>query len=164
MKTSTKIAITIAIAFIIILTVVVIKQNKSQAPIPADDNKVTVLEETSPVSTFTWRYQEAGEDKYGLPLNNISLDAKYENGKIVTIKVDQVQGSCNEIDMSKDDADIVKNSTKIQCYAAGFGQRYKIVKGINSYEVLRKYFVEAEPDSVPPDYKYEKVAEVPLLQ
>lgn len=161
MKTSIKIILGIVIVALVILIAFVVKNNVSEAPV--NSNEVNLSEQSSPAVHFAWRYEDGDLDLDGLPKTKIFLDMTYENGKVVSVKIDEVQGSCNDIDAFSDDKDITKGSTKIQCYAAGFGEWYKIVKGDDSYQVLRKFFVEAHPDSVPPEYSYELVAEVPLL-
>jgi hypothetical protein len=154
MKTTTQTILGI-IALILIVVGIVLTANKKHEP---------VAELTSPATGFTWRYEKGEEDLDGLPKTQIFLEVVYENGKATSTKIDEVQGSCNDIDPKSEDEDRVDGSTKIQCYAAGLGEWYKVVKGAQSYEVMRKNFVEAEPDSVPPEYQYEVVAEAPLLQ
>lgn len=168
MKNSVKIILGIAVIAIVVLVAVIIKKydlfNNNNSQVPAGGSETMTAEKTSPVSGFVWRYEDGEMDSDGFPKTKIFLDAKYDNGTVVILKIDEVQGSCNKVDPLNADKDIVSGSTKIQCYAAGFGEWYKIVKGDDSYEVRRKYFVESEPDSVPPEYHYEVVAEVSLFQ
>ena len=154
MKTSIKITLGILILILAAVAIILLVTKKHHQ----------VVSPVSPVKSFTWRYEKGGNDLDGMPKTQIILDVVYENGKFVSKKIDEVQGSCNVVNPSSKDTDQVKNSTQIQCYAAGFGERYKIVTGDQVYNVVRKNFVEAEPDSVPPNYQYEVVAEIPLVQ
>lgn len=125
-----------------------------------DGTQATSLKATA----FEWRYEEGGVDRDGLPKTRVFLDVRYENEKLVPVEVDEVQGSCNEVDASSDDRDMVKGTSKIQCYAAGYGEWYKIIKADNLYQVVRKYFEEGSPEYDPPEQPYEVVAEVPFVQ
>lgn len=117
----------------------------------------------APLVSFTWRYQEGALNLDGIPGTKIFLDAMNANGKVLSKEIDEVDGSCNDILPSEEDTDIVAGSSKIQCYAAGLGQWFKITKGENSYLVLRKTFEEALPDYTSPSYQYESVAEFPTV-
>jgi hypothetical protein len=157
MKTTTKTLIAIAVvalAIVIIILAIRAKPAQNHAPYQAASEAVS----------FAWKYGDGGEDLDGLPKTQVFLEVGYENGKIVSQKVDEVQGSCNAIDPQKEDTDRVTGTTKIQCYAAGFGEYYKIVKGINTYEVRRKHIEEGVPEVPPTEFKYETVAEFPLMQ
>ncbi len=160
MKPFTKIVIGIVILALAVLVFITINKNRNLET-EETGNNVTL---TSPASAFTWRYEDGGEDSYGLSQTKIILDITYENGKVVATPIDTVQGTCNAIDPKPQDADRVAGTTKIQCYAAGFGQWYKIVKGSDIYEVHRKYFEEGNPDEAPVDHPWETVVEVPLFQ
>lgn len=146
-----KIALVLVALVLAIAIYVVITQHKS-----------TVIEQ-APLVSFTWRYQEGALNLDGIPGTKISLDATYANGKVLSKEIDEVDGSCNEITPSEEDMDIVEGSSKIQCYAAGLGQWFKITKSENSYLVLRKTFEEALPDSTSSSYQYESVAEFPTV-
>lgn len=163
MKPYTKILIGIVILLLVIAAGILIikKHTITESPSPEPTPSVTL---TSPATRFAWSYADGGEDQYGLSQTKIVLDTSYENGKVISTTIDTVQGTCNDIDAKAEDADRVAGSTKIQCYAAGFGQWYKIIKGTDSYEIRRKYFEEAHPDSVPPEYSYETVATIPFTQ
>ena len=165
MKQSTKTIWSIIILAAAILAIVLMFRAGMFGARPTNDmTGVVPSEMTSPATSFAWRYEDGAEDLDGLPKTMVFLDVTYANGKVVSGKVDEVQGSCNAVDPSKDDADITTGSTKIQCYAAGFGEWYKIVKVDTSYEIRRKYFEEASPEMMPTDFPYETVAAVPLFQ
>ncbi len=167
-----KIPIKIIIALVLVIVAVVLALAvKHPAIFRVNTESVTVIEDeipasekNSPASAFAWRYEEGGVDLDGFPKTRIFLDTTYQNGTVTASLVDEVQGSCNSIDPSADDKDIAAGSTKIQCYAAGFGEWYKLVKHDEGYKVMRKFFVEAAPDSIPPEYTYEVVVVIPLLQ
>lgn len=168
MKTSTKTILSIVAIIIAIIVIVIFVKTGILSPktinVPVDQTETTVSGLSSPASTFSWRYESGAEDLDGLPKTIVYLDVIYDNGKVIAQKIDEIQGSCNDVDPSTDDADKVGNATKIQCYAAGLGEWYKVVKGDTTYEVHRKYFEEGSPDVEPVDFKYEKVAEIPLFQ
>ncbi len=157
MKNAMKIVGFLVVVFIVAVIVIAINK-KSKG----------VLNETEPAalsgaaSAFAWRYVPGEDDLDGLPKTVIFVDVTYANGKTVSKKVDEVQGSCNDVDPDAKDYDMVAGTTKIQCYAAGFGEWYKIIKGADSYEVMRKEFAEGSPDFNPPEFPYETVVEIPL--
>ena len=125
------------------------------------DGKISQLENKSKASTFIWKYEEADSlNLDGIPNTNIFLEVKYENGIIQNKLIDTTAGSCNDLPDIKEDS--VPNSTIAQCYSAGLGYRFKVVKGESSYLVMRKKFEEALPDYTPPSYEYEVVSEFPL--
>ncbi len=157
MKTPVKITLGVLVFILAILAIILIT-------IKNRPNTVKPIESTSPATSFTWRYKKGANDLDGFPKTQIVLDVAYQNGKLISKDIDEVQGSCNHVDPSNEDTDKVTGSTKIQCYAAGFGEWYKIVIGDQAYKVMRKNFVEAEPDSTPLHYEYEVVAEIPLVQ
>jgi hypothetical protein len=160
MRNLIKIISIVVLSVILILIISIISSHKIETQkitSPKNQDQTATDDVSSPAKSFAWRYGNAGEDAYGLSRTKIFLDISYENGQTVSKVIDEVQGSCNDIDPSEDDKDMVVNTTKIQCYAAGFGEWYKIVKGDDSYEVRRKYFTEAEPDVLPPVYEYETV-------
>lgn len=166
MKINTKIIVgVLLIVVVIVITMLAIVNGTKKEPVESiPEDAGIVVTGTSPVSTFAWRYEPGVEDSDGLPKTVVFLDTAYENGKVITIQVEEVQGSCNKIDPAGDDKDMAKGTTKIQCYAAGFGEQYKIVKGIESYQVVRKHVEEGDPDVKPTVFQYEKIAELPLFQ
>jgi hypothetical protein len=121
--------------------------------------------QTDPASLlrFAWRFEAAPTSDDGMPRTQIFLDATYTNDKTISKEVGIVSGSCNEIDPSSTDTDMIPGSSKIQCYAAGLGYWFKIAQQDNMYVVLRKMFEEASPDHTPPSYTYERVTTLPLL-
>jgi len=125
-----------------------------QVPVPAADA------EGSSVSRFAWRFEN--ETASGSEVRTrVFLDVMYEDNTAISVRVDDVGGSCNEVATAAEDTDMVSGSTKIQCYAAGLGQWFKVVAGTNTYEVKRKTFEEALPNHTPPSYEYETVAIFP---
>ena len=107
---------------------------------------------------YDWRFAEADTlNLDGNPNTNIFLEITYNNGEIEEKLIDTTHGGCNEIPDTGEDTAL--NSKMIQCYAAGLGHQYKITEGSESYMVERKTFEEAIPDSEPPAYEYEVVAE-----
>ncbi len=113
----------------------------------------------SPV--FVWNFED--DDSLNLdgnPQTNIYIEAKYPNGVVLNKLVDTTAGSCNILPEVSED--IVPYSSIIQCYSAGLGYRYKIIKEQESYIVQRKTFEEALPNYNPPVYEYETVLEFSL--
>jgi len=165
MKNSTKIFVLIAIVIIVISSARLVKTITA----PVETIPEAVITETQPEASapvvppkFSWKfvYDEKGD---GLPRTAITLDTTYESGKTVTTAIRTIEGSCNEIDKKPGvDADMVIGSAKVQCYAAGFGDRFKIVEGENSYEVLHQEFAEATPEYQVPDQSYKTIVTVPF--
>ncbi|MEO5646090.1 MAG: hypothetical protein ABIO57_03430 [Candidatus Paceibacterota bacterium] len=157
MKNSTKtLLVIIAVIAIVVITLFITRTTTSpKAEI------LTAEQPTSIITGFAWRYEKGSNDADGLPQTQIFLDTTHTDGKVTSIKIDEVQGSCNTIDAAKDDKDIVSGTTKIQCYAAGMGEWYKIVKAEKAYEVRRKYFEETSPDMTPTNYQYETIVTIP---
>ncbi len=163
MKPTKTIFIILSVLIIIaVIVVAVLRPGKNNTHNPAGEPVVTTG--TAEATSFAWRFPNGGEDLDGLPKTQVSLDVTYANGIVVSKRIEEVQGSCNNVDPQKEDADRVVGTTKIQCYAAGFGEYYKIIKGINSYEVRRKHIEEGVPEVAPTEFNYETVAEFPLMQ
>lgn len=145
------------VVIVFAVVIIFITMNKNKTPDVVIDPVVV----TTPAVLlfFTWRYEDAGEDKFGLIQTRVFVDATYQDGKKVSKNIGEVGGSCNTIDASKEDTDMLAGTTKVQCYAAGLGYWFKIVQGDESYMVLRKMFEEAVPEEAPPQYPWETVAE-----
>jgi hypothetical protein len=119
----------------------------------------TPLENNEP-PIFTWIYEkDTSLNLDGFPNTNIFLEAKYTNGT-KRMLIDTIPSGCNDIPDA--DSDSIPNSTNIQCYGAGLGYRFKIIKGEESYDVMRKKFEETSPDQTPPIYKYELISTFPF--
>ena len=131
--------------------------NEKQGDSPTPIAEVAKISE---VETFVWKYEKANSlNPDGNPQTKVFLEIKYFNGKVQNKLIDTTDGSCN--DLPNKEAGSVPNGANIECYYAGLGYRYKITKGIDSYQVQRKAFEEALPDHTPPLYKYEVVEEFP---
>lgn len=105
---------------------------------------------------FSWSYAASGEDM-GIIKTAITLTAKYSDGASVTKSIATVEGTCNEY--PSPDADVYEHSQMIICYAAGFGDYFKVIKTSEGYLVQRKEFAEASPDYNPPAQPFKTVAE-----
>ena len=148
-----------------IATVVIVFETLQKNPQPevgAQVPKVTIPKKTTtPPLSFTWIFEKAPSlNPDGINQTNVVLEVKYVDGTVVRKNIDTVDGSCNEVD--KADANITASSTQIQCYAAGFGQWFKVTKGKTGYEVKRKNFEEATPEQTPTKYEYEVLTEFPF--
>lgn len=153
MKYFNIIGILVIIAVLVFLGIRMSNTDSGTEPAPAD----------SPAVAFEWGFDFSGAET-GAPQTDIALAVEYENGDVVSEYIDTGSGSCNAIDPTEEDTDMVSGTEKIQCYSAGLGQRYKIVQVVDSYHVMRKIFEEALPGYTPPDYQYEMIAQFPLYQ
>jgi hypothetical protein len=105
--------------------------------------------------TFTWRFENADTlNGDGNPNTNVFLDVKYSDGEVKSELIQVSHGSCNVLPDGKEN--------NIQCYGAGFGFRFKIVKGEKSYLVMKQEFDEGSPDYNPPEQEYKAVKEIPF--
>lgn len=111
--------------------------------------------------TFSWRFENADTvNGDGNPNTNVFLDAKYDDGEGIGQISQLIQvshGSCNELPDA--DADTLAGTTNVQCYGAGLGFTFKIIKGDKSYLVMKKEFDEGSPDYNPPAQEYKVIAE-----
>lgn len=116
------------------------------------------IEGRTEAPTFSWRFEEADSlNGDGNPNTNVFLNVKYSDGQTDTKLIQVSHGSCNELpDAEKDSLAGTKN---VQCYGAGFGFYFKIVKGEKSYQIMKKEFDEGSPDYSPPPQEYKVVAE-----
>jgi hypothetical protein len=127
---------------------------------PKHVETVRVVNPTVPsaVPAFSWQTEKANENNLdGLPKTHVYVEATHANGKREKKLVDTPDGGCNALQESEPDS--IAGTTVFQCYAAGFGYRYKITKGESSYLVMRKGFEEGSPEYTPKEQGYEKVAE-----
>jgi len=128
-----------------------------ETPIPETPTEPTG---NTQASSFTWKYDMASTlNPDGLPETHVSLEVLYGTDKISKL-VYTAPGSCN--DRSEKEKDSVPNSTVALCYAAGAGDYLKVVKGPNSYLVMRQEFEEGSPEYNPPVQPYKTVAEFPF--
>lgn len=125
-------------------------ENKQTAPV--------AMTQTPPV--FTWKYEnDETLNLDGLPQTNVYLEAVYE-GKIMSKLIATVPGGCNDLPEKENDSAL--NSSVAQCYAAGYGDLFKVIKGEQSYLVMRKVFEEGSPDYTPSVQEYSVVVEFPF--
>ncbi|MES2986113.1 MAG: hypothetical protein V4686_03230 [Patescibacteria group bacterium] len=104
-------------------------------------------------ATFTWETGPSNAvNEDGQPKTNVYVKTTYANG-VVEQKLVDVESGCNELPEAE------KDGAVFQCYAAGAGYKYKVIKGDGSYEVQRKRFEEGVPGKTPKVFEYETVAE-----
>ncbi|MES2622960.1 MAG: hypothetical protein V4576_00970 [Patescibacteria group bacterium] len=156
--------IILAILFIICIGYFALK-TYPPAPTQPVDQVQTIPEEQVAQNTVPPTFKWIGEPAAalnldGLPKTNVFVEVTYSDGTVAKKLIDTPDGSCN--DLKKADSDSVASTTIFQCYAAGFGYHYKIVRAERSYLVLRKGFEESGPEYTPPEMKYEPVSEFPL--
>jgi hypothetical protein len=120
--------------------------------------------ETTTPPVFSWRYTEANSlNPDGNPQTNLFLDATYTDGQTKSKLISVENGSCNALpEPGKTDADMLGHTTIVQCYYAGQGFLYKIVRGEHAYQILQKEFEEGSPEYIPPEQEYKFVAEFPF--
>jgi len=95
--------------------------------------------------TFAWRYAKANSlNLDGQSKTDVFLDVKYPDGKTETKLIATTDGGCNDLQDSNEDR--VESSAVSQCYYAGLGYNFKIIKGTESYMVMQKSFEESSPD------------------
>lgn len=173
MKSSQKIFF---IILIILIALGIIFKKPVSAP---TDVEQVVQNETGPMTesvaptAFAWRYEAApSNNPDGNPQTKVLVDVIYPSASGLTAPetklVDTTDGSCFDHNPSNagtaedDTKDKVAGTKVIQCYAAGFGYYFKIVRGERSYEIMRKEFAEASPDFNPPQQPFVKIAEIPF--
>lgn len=131
------------------------------APQPAAPISQVEQEAIAGIPDFAWRYEKSEQlDLDGQPQTALFLEATYPGGKVERKLVDTKPGSCN--DLPDPDVDSFPGTMTAQCYAAGLGYRYKVTRGVATYEVKRRSFEEALPGVTPPETSYEVIAEFPL--
>lgn len=119
------------------------------------------VDDSKGAPVFRWKYEaDDSLNGDGLPQTNVFLEASYSSLKKASKLIATVPGSCNDLpDREKDSA---PNSSVAQCYAAGYGDLFKVIKGERSYVVMRKVFEEGSPEYDPPVQPYKVVLEIPL--
>ena len=157
------------ITLIIIIAIFIIFKKPATAPTDVPQPMV----ETVAPTAFAWRYEAASTNNPdGIPQTKVFVDVTYPaaSGTAApdTKLVDTTDGSCFDHNPSNagtaedDTKDRVAGTKVIQCYAAGFGYYFKIVRGERSYEIMRKEFAEASPEFNPPVQPFVKIAEIPF--
>ena len=122
------------------------------------DSVEVQTEDKKEIVGFSWEFEEASSlNPDGNSQTEIYLKILREGGGAERKMIETVDGSCNALPDT--DKDSVENSTNIQCYYAGAGERFKITKEGNIYQVKRKTFEEGLPDYNPPVQEYETVIE-----
>ena len=122
-------------------------------------------ETPKPLSTeppvFEWKFEKAETlNPDGLPATEVYLQASYAGdavGKLIATE----PGGCNVVSDTKE-KDIAADSSVALCYAAGAGAYFKVVKGTDSYQVMKQEFEEGMPEYNPPIQSYKVVAEFPF--
>jgi hypothetical protein len=105
---------------------------------------------------FNWVYEKDNSlNPDGGNQTNIFLEIKYLNEPIQKKFIETFPGQCYEL--SNPDQDIVKNSKNIQCYYAGYGYKFKIIKQDSFYEVKKQLFEEGSEEYSPSKQNYETV-------
>lgn len=162
---------TIIIIIILVILIGIIGYLQKDKELPAEnltpqstntDNNDNNNESKTP-PTFTWRYEEADSfNPDGNHNTNVFLDAQYSLDVTESKLIETSPGSCNAL--PEKDADTFAGTKNIQCYYAGLGYVFKIVKGENSYLVQKKTFEEGTPQYNPPKQEFKTVAEFPLYK
>ena len=141
------------IVVVIVVALYLFNNSESMADVEA-----VQTEQVESPTTFTWRFDEADTNNLdGNPQTNVYLTITHSNRTIERL-VDTVAGSCSELEGESYEGDI-STAGKVQCYAAGLGQQYRITQSKYIFFVERKLFEEALPDVTPPVYEWEVVEE-----
>jgi hypothetical protein len=126
------------------------------------DVDVVQTEQRENPATFTWRFTDSSIDNLdGLPQTDIFLSVTYGTQTVEGL-VDTVDGGCSQLDGERYDGDISAVG-RVQCYAAGFGQQYRVTQSSDVFFVERKFFEEAMPEIAPPVYEWEVVSEFSFM-
>lgn len=150
-----KITVIIALAVLIVAIVAIVV-------VGGGDNSETQIPPSELEQTFTWHFEESETSNLdGFPQTDIYLTATYDDEKIEK-NIDTVDGGCSESGEDIYESDI-PGVGSIQCYYAGLGQEYRITENNNVYFVERKLFEEALPDTTPPSYEWEVIAEFSFI-
>lgn len=124
-------------------------------------NNPNVVNEPANVASFSWVFEEDESlNGDGNKQTNLILEITYSDSSLTKKKIDTVPGGCSILPEA--DKDVATSTTQVQCYYAGLGYKYKIVKGNNSYQVKRQTFEEGSPEYTPQVTQYETVSEFPL--
>lgn len=108
---------------------------------------------------FSWRHEEADTlNLDGNPNYDVFLDLKYPGGETENILVDTTPGGCGELPDT--DPQSVTGTKVLQCYYAGFGHQYRIVKGEQTYRIERKEVEEGTAEFTPPEQQYETFKDI----
>ncbi|MBP7831708.1 MAG: hypothetical protein KA028_01690 [Candidatus Pacebacteria bacterium] len=165
------------IALIIIIALFIIFRKPATAPTDVEQvgqNQTGPMTESVAPTAFAWRYEAAPTNNPdGIPQTKVFVDVMYPVTATAAATtesklVDTTDGSCFDHNPSNagtaqdDTKDKVAGTKVIQCYAAGFGYYFKIVRNGTSYEIMRKEFAEASPDFNPPEQPFVKIAEIPF--
>ena len=143
---------------VVVIVVALYLFNNSESRAGAEAVQTEQTEQNQGPTTFTWRFDEADTNNLdGNPQTDVYLTITHSNRTIERL-VDTVDGSCSELEGESYEGD---NSTagKVQCYAAGLGQQYRITQSKYIFFVERKLFEEALPDVTPPVYEWEVIEE-----
>lgn len=126
------------------------------------DSLIVYTETLAPVSaTFSWSFEKAATlNLDGNQNTEVVLLVVYGDGRTEEKVIETVPGGCNEL--PDHDSEALKGTFSVQCYYAGFGERFRIVMGEHAYQVERQEFEEGSPEHNPPIKSYEVVAEFPF--
>ncbi|HRH31282.1 MAG TPA: hypothetical protein PK950_01320 [Candidatus Paceibacterota bacterium] len=164
------------VVLIIIIALFIIFRKPATAPTDVEQvgqNQTGPMTESVAPTAFAWRYEAAPTNNPdGIPQTKVFVDVTYPSASGTaapdTKLVDTTDGSCFPYEgrytgtAQDENKDIVAGTKVIQCYAAGFGYYFKIVRGERSYEIMRKEFAEASPEFNPPEQPFVKIAEIPF--
>lgn len=140
--------------FFIVLAIVIFAM-ASLAYVTYKPDKEEVANPTTP-PVFSFTTEESSElNLDGIPKTNVFVEAVYATK--TEKKLIDTQSGCNALSENE------KDGAEFQCYAAGAGYRYKIVKGEQAYTVERKAIEEGLPNQAPQTFEYETIEQFPLM-
>lgn len=112
------------------------------------ERTVDAIEEATD-TTYAWRFADAETKNPDGGQQTRVIFVVTTGGVREERLIDTVDGECSELSGEE---------YAVQCYYAGFGQRYRLVEREGSYTVDRLYFEEALPDVDAPEHSWETVA------
>lgn len=146
-----------------VVVLVFVKKNPQTEPLQStNETSPVVITDTveSSTPTFAWDFKQAKTlNPDGNPRTEVYLDVQYSGKPVQTKLIDTVDGGCSVLPDPEPGS--ISGTSSIQCYYAGFGSTYKIVKGETSYKVERKNFEEGDDNYTPPQLPYKVIAEIP---
>jgi hypothetical protein len=132
------------ILILILLGIAVAVFAATRRDIQSDEPQLAPM---SPVSGFEWSSQSKDMDEKGIVWTDVYLMVAHADGTNEKKYIASVQGSCNDIDA---DEPLALGSSVFQCYAAGFGDKFRVMDSGDAYLLQRQEFQEATPDDTSP--------------
>jgi hypothetical protein len=108
----------------------------------------------SAVTGFTWSAAAQESDPRDIFWSDVYLTVDHADATSEKKYIATVQGSCNELDA---DTRLALDSKLFQCYAAGFGDKFRVIESGDAYLVQRQEFQEASPEDTSPNPQFKTI-------